>query len=69
MTPEEKKDVAEIVSEAVNHYKKDGKLFTGKTHKHNGQLMSGAKMSKNSKDILHYGDLSASAKIKARTQW
>jgi hypothetical protein len=53
----------------VNHYEKDGKLFAGKTHDHNGQLMTGAKMSKSSKKLLHYGELSESAKKKARTHW
>jgi|TARA_R110000772_G_scaffold177469_1_gene289022 hypothetical protein len=53
----------------VNHYEKDGKLFTGKTHDHNGKLMTGAKMSKNSRVLLHYGSLNESAKKKARTQW
>jgi len=53
----------------VNHYEKDGKLFAGKTHDHNGQLMTGAKMSKSSKKLLHYGALSETAKKKARTQW
>jgi hypothetical protein len=51
----------------VNHYEKDGKLFTGKTHDH--KLRTGAKMSKNSKVLLHYGSLNESAKKKARTQW
>lgn len=54
----------------VNHYDKGGKLFTGKTHKHpDGTLMSGAKMGKTSKVVLHYGELSNTAKKKARTQW
>mgnify|MGYP003133362036 FL=1 len=53
----------------VNHYEKDGKLFKGKTHDHNGKLMSGAKMSKDSKTLLHFGALSETAKKKARTQW
>jgi len=53
----------------VNHYEKDGKLFTGKTHDHNGKLMTGARMSKNSRALLHYGSLNESAKKKARTQW
>ena len=42
----------------VNHYEKDGKLFKGKTHDHNGKLMSGAKMSKDSKTLLHFSALS-----------
>jgi|TARA_R110000782_G_scaffold69997_2_gene140672 hypothetical protein len=53
----------------VNHYEKDGKLFAGKTHDHEGQLMSGAKMSKSSKKLLHFGELSESSKKKARAQW
>ena len=54
----------------VNHYEKNGKLFTGKTHKHpDGTLMSGAKMGKTSKTILHFGELNETAKKKARNQW
>ena len=54
----------------VNHYEKNGKLFTGKTHKHpDGTLTSGAKMGKTSKTILHFGELNETAKKKARTQW
>jgi|TARA_R100001377_G_C3188683_1_gene109620 hypothetical protein len=54
----------------VNHYEKNGKLFTGKTHKHpDGTLMSGAKMGKTSKVVLHFGELSDSSKKKARSQW
>ena len=54
----------------VNHYEKNGKLFTGKTHKHpDGTLISGAKMGKTSKTILHFGELNETAKKKAITQW
>ena len=54
----------------VNHYDKGGKLFSGKTHKHaNGTVMSGAKMGKTSKPLLHYGELSNASKKKARSQW
>jgi hypothetical protein len=36
------------------HYqKKTGKIYKGKTHLHNGLLMTGAKMSKNSKVLTH----------------
>jgi len=54
----------------VKHYEKTGKIFTGKTHKHpDGTLMSGTKMGKNARTLLHYGALSASAKKNARSQW
>jgi len=54
----------------VKHYLRDGTLHTGGMHKHaDGTVMTGAKMSKSSKTLVHYGDLSARAKKKARTQW
>jgi len=53
----------------AKHYRKNGEVFTGKTHKHpDGTLMSGSKMSKNASTLLHYGELSAAAKKKARTK-
>tara|TARA_Y100000385_G_C13032448_1_gene611413 strand:+ start:435 stop:602 length:168 start_codon:yes stop_codon:yes gene_type:complete len=47
----------------VKHYTKDGKVWNGKTHKHpDGTVMTGAKMTSNSKKLVHYKDLSAKAK-------
>ena len=37
----------------VPHYKKDGKLYTGKTHKTNGKLMTGAKHTASSVNLTH----------------
>ncbi len=51
----------------VKHYTKDGKEWKGKTHKHkDGTLMTGATMTKNSKNLVHFKDLSAKAKKIAR---
>ncbi len=42
----------------VKHYTKDGKEWKGKTHKHpDGTLMTGAKMTTNSKKLVHFKDL------------
>jgi len=50
----------------VKHYLRNGTLHTGKTHKHpDGTLMTGARMSKSSKNLYHYKDLSKTAKAKA----
>ena len=49
----------------VKHYLKDGTHFKGKTHKHpDGSLMTGAKMSKSSKKLVHLKDLSKAAKAR-----
>lgn len=54
----------------VNHYLKDGTVHKGKSHKHpDGMIMTGAKMSKGSKQLYHFGDLSKAAQKKARSQW
>jgi len=54
----------------VKHYKKDGSVFKGKSHKMpNGQLHSGASHSSSSKRLFHFGELSKKAQAKARTQW
>ena len=54
----------------VKHYKKDGTIHTAGTHKmHNGELHSGAKHTKSSVRLYHYGELSKTAKEKARTYW
>ena len=51
----------------VNHYKKDGTLHKGGTHKMpNGSLHSGKTHGKTSVKLFHYGELSETAKAKAR---
>lgn len=53
----------------VKHYFKDGTVHKGAYHKHpDGKLMTGKTMSKTSKRLYHYGDLSDKAKKKSRTQ-
>ena len=53
----------------VKHYFKDGTVHKGSYHKHpDGKLMTGKTMSKTSKRLYHYGDLSDTAKKKARSQ-
>ena len=54
----------------VKHYFKDGKEYKGGLHKHpDGTLMTGKSMSKTSKKLFHYGDLSNTAKAKAKSGW
>tara|TARA_B000000565_G_C23587262_1_gene301733 strand:- start:259 stop:447 length:189 start_codon:yes stop_codon:yes gene_type:complete len=54
----------------VKHYLRDGSVHTGGTHKHaDGTVMTGARMTQNSKRLYHFGDLSARAKKKARGNW
>ena len=51
----------------VPHYKKDGTEYKGKMHKHaDGIVMSGTKMSKTAVPLVHYKDLSKTAKAKAK---
>ena len=50
----------------MRHYKRDGTLYTGGTHKMpNGELHSGKTHGKNSVRLFHYKDLSKKAKEKA----
>ena len=52
---------------ARKHYKKDGTLFTGNTHKMpNGSLHSGKTHGKTSVKLFHLKELSATAKKKAK---
>ena len=37
----------------VPHYKKSGKLYTGKTHKNGGKLMTGSKHTASSEYLTH----------------
>lgn len=58
------------MAKGVNHYFKDGKLHKGATHKHaDGTVMAGRTMTKTSKKVFHYGDLSERAKATARKSW
>tara|TARA_R110001592_G_scaffold42647_3_gene138443 strand:- start:42 stop:209 length:168 start_codon:yes stop_codon:yes gene_type:complete len=51
----------------VNHYKKDGTLFTGNSHKmSDGSLHSGKNHTKNSVELFHKSELSATAKKKTK---
>ncbi len=50
----------------VKHYKRDGTLYTGGTHKMpNGSLHTGKAHGKTSVKLSHYKDLSKKAKAKA----
>jgi hypothetical protein len=58
------------VAKGVKHYFKDGAEHKGGMHKHpDGTLMTGKNMSRTSKKLYHYGDLSKKAKEKARNGW
>lgn len=51
----------------VKHYKKDGTLYTGNTHKMpNGTLHTNKSHTKTSVKLFHFKDLSKKAKDKAR---
>ena len=51
----------------MKHYFRDGTEHKGGTHKMpNGQLHSGKTHGKNSKQLVHFKDLSATAKKKAK---
>ena len=55
------------MAKAKKHYFKDGTEHKGGTHKMpNGQLHSGATHGKNSKQVVNFKDLSATAKKKAK---
>lgn len=51
----------------AKHYFLDGKVHEGGTHKmQDGSIHSGARHTKNSKIVVHFKDLSPTAKKKAR---
>ena len=53
----------------VKHYKRDGTLHKGSMHKMpNGTLHSNKSHTKTSVKLFHFGELSKTAKKKARTQ-
>ena len=54
------------MAKGVNHYKRDGTLYTGATHKMpNGDLHSGKTHGKTSVKLFHLSELPAKAKEKA----
>jgi|TARA_R100001463_G_scaffold116115_1_gene171389 hypothetical protein len=55
-----------VMAKGMKHYKRDGTLYTGGTHKMpNGSLHSGKTHGKTSVKLFHYKDLSKKAKEKA----
>jgi len=53
----------------VAHYKKDGTKWAGGTHKMpNGALHSGKTHGKTSQKLFHFGELSKTARKKARSR-
>ena len=53
----------------VKHYLKNGKVWSGNYHKMpNGMLHTNKSHTATSKPLYHYGDLSATAKKKAKGQ-
>lgn len=51
----------------VKHYKRDGTLHTGGSHKMpNGELHTGKAHGKSSVKLFHFKDLSATAKKRAK---
>ena len=58
------------MAKGVKHYKRDGTLFTGNTHKMpDGSLHTNKSHTKTSVKLFHYNELSKKAKVKAREQW
>jgi len=54
----------------VKHYKKDGSVFNGNTHKMaDGSLHSGKTHTTSSVKIFHFGELSKQAQVKAKKSW
>jgi hypothetical protein len=55
------------MAKGMAHYFRDGTRHKGGTHKmSNGELHSGARHTASSKKLYHFGDLSNTAKKKAR---
>tara|TARA_Y100001938_G_scaffold146130_1_gene224354 strand:+ start:697 stop:873 length:177 start_codon:yes stop_codon:yes gene_type:complete len=55
------------MAKGVKHYFKDGTVHTGAMHKMpNGTVHSGKSHGKTSKRLFHFGDLSETAKKRAR---
>ena len=54
----------------VKHYKKNGSVYTGKTHRMpNGTIHSGSEHRPSSIRLYHYSYLSKKSKEKARSFW
>jgi hypothetical protein len=57
------------MAKGVNHYLKDGKLWSGNYHKMpNGKLHTNKTHTSTSKPLFHYNELSTTAKNKARNK-
>ena len=55
------------MAKGVKHYFKDGTEFKGRMHKMpNGAMHSGASHTKSSKPVVHFKNLSTTAKKKAK---
>ena len=55
------------MAKGVKHYKRDGTLFTGNTHKMpDGSLHTNKSHTKTSVKLFHFKDLSTRAKTKAK---
>ena len=58
------------MAKGVKHYKKDGTVYTGGTHRmQDGSLHSGSRHSSSSTRLYHFGQLSKAAQRKARDSW
>jgi len=58
------------MAKSSKHYFRDGKEHKGNKHKMpNGQLHSGKTHGKTSERLYHFGELSKTAKTKARKSW
>ena len=56
-----------MMAKGVKHYLRDGTLHNGTMHKmSNGMLHTGKTHTSSSKRLYHFGELSATAKKKAR---
>jgi hypothetical protein len=55
------------MAEGVQHYYKDGRKFNGNTHKMpDGSLHSGKAHTKGSKPVVHFKDLTKTAKQRSK---
>ena len=56
------------MAKGVQHYYKDGRKYNGETHKmSDGSLHTGKTHTKGSKVVVHFKDLSATAKKRAKS--
>ena len=54
------------IMKGVSHYKKDGKIYKGLTHKTNKKLMTGKSHTNSSVDLFHFKELSKTIQNKIR---